>query len=65
MMHPTCLKESNKIAVTIICATKTKYDHVHIETDSLLGATRIINTYKPKRGYEIVKIEIEEVGVLQ
>jgi hypothetical protein len=64
-MIPSSLKEATKIGVTIICATKTKYDHVYIETDSLLGATRVINTFKPKRGYEVVKIEIEEVGVLQ
>jgi hypothetical protein len=65
MIQPTCLKEATKIGVTIICANKTKYDRAYIETDSLLGATRVINTFKPKRGYEVVKIEIEEVGVLQ
>jgi hypothetical protein len=65
VMKPTCLKEATKIGVTVICVGKTKNDTVYIETDSLLGATRVINTFKPKRGYEVVKIEIEEVGVLQ
>jgi hypothetical protein len=62
---PVNLKESTKISVTIICEKGERYDHVYIETDSLLGATRIINTYQPKRGYRVVHIKIDEVLTLQ
>lgn len=62
---PTCLKETEHIEVTIVCASETKYDHVKIQTDSLLGATRFINAYQPKRGYKVVMVQIQEVLVLQ
>jgi hypothetical protein len=62
-MIPTCLRESTKIGVTIICTNGKKYDHVYIETDNLLGASRIINTYKPKRNYSVLEVNIKEVGV--
>jgi hypothetical protein len=64
-MIPTCLREATKIGVNIVCENGKKYDHVYIETDSLLGATRIINTYQPKRGYKVVHVRLDEVGVLQ
>jgi hypothetical protein len=71
MMQPTCLKEATKIGVEIITISKSRVGntkggvaHVYIETDSLLGASRIINTYKPKRNHEIVEIKIKEVAVL-
>jgi hypothetical protein len=64
LMFPTCLTLTEKIGVTIVCTNEKKYDHVYIETDSLLGATRIINTYDPKRGYRVVNVKIEEVPAL-
>lgn len=71
-MLPFEMKEVKKIGVTVVCVSVKretnkhygKVDRKYIETDTLLGATRIINTFKPKRGYEVVKVEIEEVGVL-
>jgi hypothetical protein len=55
---------NNKIGVTIISSNEKKYDHNYIETNNLVGASRIITTFKPKRGYEVVKITIEDVRVL-
>jgi hypothetical protein len=63
-MLPVGLKEAVKIGVTLVCSNDKRYDHVYIETDTLLSATRIIHTYQPKRGYRVVNVKIEEVGVL-
>lgn len=54
-----------KIVVTIISANeKDKSDMVVVETDTLLGAARIAYTFKPKRGYSVKKVLIEEVDSL-
>jgi len=55
-----------RIQVTIITANKdNNKTHMNvIETDSLLSYVRIIRTFKPKRGYRIVKTMMEEVEVL-
>lgn len=61
------LKTATKIGVEIITVsnkTNGKVKHVYIETDSLLGATRFINSFQPKRNYSVAMIKIEEVGVL-
>lgn len=64
-MIPKCLQITDKIGITIVCTNEKRYDHVYIETDSLLNATRVINTFQPKRNYRIVNIRLEEVAVLQ
>jgi hypothetical protein len=54
-----------KVAVTIISAnTKEKIVENVIETDTLLSATRIMNTFKPKRGYKVVQFMVQDVEVL-
>jgi len=54
-----------KIGVTITSMNNDgKIDQRYIETESLLGATRIMLTFKPKRGYRVVQHRVEEVGVL-
>lgn len=54
-----------KIVVTIIERNDKDKSHMKvIETDTLLGATRIVNSYKPTRGYKIAKVMIEEVESL-
>ena len=54
-----------KIGVTITSRNNAgKVDLNYIETDSLVGATRIMLTFKPKRGYRVNDYRIEEVGVL-
>lgn len=59
------VNEMNKVGVTILCANeKEKIAETYVETDTLLGATRFINSFKPKRGYYVVHIMIEEVGRL-
>jgi hypothetical protein len=63
-MIPFEMKEVKKIGVTIHCESIHKFYSVYIETDTLYGATRIINTYKPKRNYEVKQVVIEEVGKL-
>lgn len=55
----------SRIIVTIISANeKDKTDMKVVEMTTLLGATRFVNTFKPKRGYKVKKILIEEVDVL-
>lgn len=63
-MNPTCLKVADKIGITIVCTNEKRYDYVYIETENLLNATRVINTYQPKRNYRIVSVKLEEVKVL-
>jgi hypothetical protein len=54
-----------KIGVTITSINNSgKLEQNYIETDNLLGATRIMLTFKPKRGYRVVEHRVEEVGVL-
>jgi hypothetical protein len=54
-----------KIGVTITSINNSgKLEQNYIETDNLLGATRIMLTFKPKRGYRVIEHRIEEVGVL-
>jgi hypothetical protein len=54
-----------KVGVTIVSSNeKQKIVENYIETDTLLSATRIMNTFKPKRGYEVIQFRVEEVGVL-
>lgn len=55
-----------RIQVTIISESKTtgKPDMQVVETDTLLSAVRIMHTAKPKRGYKIKKMIMEEVEVL-
>jgi hypothetical protein len=36
----------------------------YVETDTLLSATRIMNTWKPTRGCEVIQFRVEEVGRL-
>jgi hypothetical protein len=63
-MIPFELKEVVKIGVTIYCESKHKRYNVYLETDNLVGATRIVNTFKPKRNYEVKQVVIGEVGKL-
>lgn len=59
------MKTIKKIGVTVVSTNdKNRYDHNYIETDTLLSATRIINTFIPKRGYRAISFKVEEVEVL-
>jgi hypothetical protein len=54
-----------KIVVTIITRSeKDKSDMKVIETDNMTSAIRIAHTFKPKRGYKVAKVLIEEVETL-
>jgi hypothetical protein len=54
-----------RIQVTIISANeKDRSDMRVLETDSLTSAVRIAHTFKPKRGYSVKKVIIEEVDVI-
>jgi hypothetical protein len=56
---------SIKIGVTITSVNDAgKIDQHYIETDSLLGASRVMLTFKAKRGYRAVEFQVQEVGVL-
>ena len=46
--------------VTIYSMKDGKKDIYETETDSRVGASRIIMTFIPKRGYEVVKYRIEK-----
>ncbi len=55
----------NRIEVTLIGVNKEgKTCMSVVETESLLGAVRIVMTGKVKRGYKLVKYVIEEKDVL-
>lgn len=59
------LEEKERFMITIVSASQTKYHHVVVEMESLQSAARFITTFAPKRGYKVVKVDIEEVTVLQ
>lgn len=51
--------------VTIHCFNNEGKQSVeHIPADDLVGATRVIITYKPKRGFDPVKFTMEKEVVL-
>jgi hypothetical protein len=54
----------NKIGVWVIEEKDGKVKEKYVETDTLLSATRIMNTWKPRRGCKVIQFRIEEVGVL-
>lgn len=53
-----------KVGVTIVESKEGKVKEKYVETDTLLGATRFMNTYKPTRGHEVIQFRVEEVGRL-
>lgn len=54
-----------KIGITVVEQNQNgKVFEKYVETDTLLGATRFMNTYKPKRGREVIQWRVEEVGKL-
>lgn len=54
-----------RIVVTVITANeKDKSDMTVVEFKDLTSAVRYAHTFKPKRGYRMKKILIEEVDVL-
>ena len=46
--------------VTIYSMKAGKKDIYETETDSIVSVSRIIMTFKPKRGYQVVKYRIEK-----
>jgi hypothetical protein len=53
-----------KIGVTVVESKDNKTKEKYVETDKLLNATRIMNTWKPTRGWEVIQFRVEEVGRL-
>jgi len=43
---------------------ENKFDVFQGEADDVFGATRIVNTFKPKRGYVMVTARIDTMGSL-
>jgi hypothetical protein len=58
------MKRMNKIGVWVIEEKDGKVKEKYVETDTLLSATRIMNTWKPSRGHQVIQFRVEEVGVL-
>lgn len=59
------MKEIKRMQVTIVTENDNgKTDMKVIELDSVLGATRFISTFKPKRGHRVVYAMMEEIEVM-
>jgi hypothetical protein len=56
--------DRNHIGVWVIEEKDGKVKEKYVETDTLLGATRIMNSWKCGRGWEVVQFRVEEVGRL-
>jgi hypothetical protein len=56
--------DRNHIGVWVIEEKEGKVKEKYVETDTLLGATRIMNSWKCSRGWEVVQFRVEEVGRL-
>lgn len=57
-------KDVNHVGVWVIEENNGKVHEHYVETDTLLGATRIMNSWKCKKGYEVIQFRVEEVGRL-
>jgi hypothetical protein len=55
-----------KILITIICFNhnSTKHYQEEFEEENNIGVSRVIMGYKPKRGYEVVQIQLDYVEVI-
>ena len=56
-----------KFFVTIICwrEESEKFDQYEVECVDMVDVSRVLLTYKPKRGYELVNINIDKwVGLV-
>jgi hypothetical protein len=53
-----------KIGVTVYESKDNKVKEKYVETDTLLSATRLMNTWKPTRGWDVIQFRVEEVGRL-
>jgi hypothetical protein len=54
----------NHIGVSVVEEKDGKVKERYVESDTLLGATRIMNTWIPTRGWEVIQFRVEEVGRL-
>jgi hypothetical protein len=54
----------NKIGVWVIEEKNGKVKEKYVETDTLLSATRMMNTWKPTKGHKVIQFRVEEVGRL-
>lgn len=57
-------EDMNHIGVWVIEERDGKVKGTYVETDTLLGATRIMNSWECKRGWEVIQFRVEEVGRL-
>lgn len=51
----------NRVMIEIVEEKGGKIKEKKVETDSLLGASRFMNTYKPTRGWELLEFRIRPV----
>jgi hypothetical protein len=54
----------SRVGVTVVEEKNGKVREKYVETDTLLGATRIMNSWKCGHGYEVIQFRVEEVGRL-
>lgn len=55
----------DKYGVFITMMNEDKFAHNYLEAADMVGVARILITFKPKRGYEVVKVEIGEAEQLE
>lgn len=56
-----------KFFVTIICwkEENNKFDQYEVECVDMVDVSRVLMTYKPKRGYDMVNVNIDKwVGLV-
>lgn len=55
----------SKWGVFIYCQNGTGNYHYYTEVDDFIAASRVIITFKPRRGWEVVKVEIAEAEQME
>jgi hypothetical protein len=55
----------NKWGVFFTCEKDGKFYHHYSEANTMVDVARMLITFKPKRGWEVVKVEIAESEQLE
>jgi hypothetical protein len=55
----------NKWGVFIHCEKEGKHYHQYLECQDMVSVARVLITFKPRQGWEVVSIEVKEAEQLE
>jgi hypothetical protein len=61
--HPT-INSMVRLGVTVVEEKNGKTRERYVESDTLLGATRLMNSWSCGHGWSVIQFRVEEVGRL-